>query len=185
MHDTGKIHARIHTNTCWYVLNTYQYHRSVLGHVFLHVFRYVFACISFWSMPIHTKYASNTCTIRINTDWYVSIHTRHVSIHALNTYRNTYQNTYQYGAVVLVRICTYQVSIRALHFPDAAPAAVNVRRRQPRRTSSVACVRAWVLSFTTGWCRAALRTSRSRIVACSGNGSRGRDSRPKFWEPAS
>ena len=118
MHDTGTIHARIHTNTCWYVLNTYQYHPSVLGHVLMHVFRYVLACIRFWSMPIHTKYASNTWTIRINTDWYVSIHTRHVSIHAFNTYRNTYQNTYQYGGVVLVRICTYQVSIRPLHFPD-------------------------------------------------------------------
>ena len=31
MLDTGKTHARIHANTCWYVLNTYQYHRSVLG----------------------------------------------------------------------------------------------------------------------------------------------------------
>ena len=89
-----------------------------IGHVLMHVFRYVFACINYWYVPIHTKYASNTCKIRINTDWYVSIHTRHVSIHALNTYKNTYQNTYQYGAVVLVRICTYQVSIRALHFPD-------------------------------------------------------------------
>ena len=91
-----------------------------IGHVLMHVFRYVFACINYWYVPIHTKYASNTCKIRINTDWYVSIHTRHVSIHALNTYKNTYQNTYQYGAVVLVRICTYQVSIRALHFPDGA-----------------------------------------------------------------
>ena len=89
-----------------------------IGHVLMHVFRYVFACIRYWNVPIHTKYASNTCKIRINTDWYVSIHTRHVSIHTYNTYRNTYQNTYQYGAVVLVRICTYQVSIRALHFPD-------------------------------------------------------------------
>ena len=84
----------------------------------MHVFRYVFARINYWYVPIHTKYTSNTCKIRTNTDWYVSIHTRHVSIHALNTYKNTYQNTYQYGAVVLVRICTYQVSIRALHFPD-------------------------------------------------------------------
>ena len=89
-----------------------------IGHVLMHVFRYVFARINYWYVPIHTKYTSNTCKIRTNTDWYVSIHTRHVSIHALNTYKNTYQNTYQYGAVVLVRICTYQVSIRALHFPD-------------------------------------------------------------------
>jgi len=129
MHDTGTIHARIHTNTCWYVLNTYQYHPSVLGHVLMHVFRYVFACIRFWSMPIHTKYASNTWTIRINTDWYVSIHTRYVSIHTHNTYRNTYQNTYQYGGVVLVRICTYQVSIRALHFPDGGRRDGRRRRR--------------------------------------------------------
>ena len=119
----------IHTEyICQYTPNTYQYVLVCIeyipipplriGHVLMHVFRYVFACINYWYVPIHTKYASNTCKIRINTDWYVSIHTRHVSIHALNTYKNTYQNTYQYGAVVLVRICTYQVSIRALHFPD-------------------------------------------------------------------
>jgi len=108
-------------NTCQYVLVCIEYIPIPplrIGHVLMHVFRYVFACINYWYVPIHTKYASNTCKIRINTDWYVSIHTRHVSIHALNTYKNTYQNTYQYGAVVLVRICTYQVSIRALHFPD-------------------------------------------------------------------
>ena len=147
MHDTGKIHARIHTNTCWYVLNTYQYHRSVLGHVLMHVFRYVFACIRFWSMPIHTKYASNTWTIRINTDWYVSIHTRHVSIHAFNTYRNTYQNTYQYGGVVLVRICTYQVSIRALHFPDVFPRTGRKCTTRQWRTPVTLSLRSWHMRY--------------------------------------
>jgi len=119
-------------NTCQYVLVCIEYIPIPplrIGHVLMHVFRYVFACINYWYVPIHTKYASNTCKIRINTDWYVSIHTRHVSIHALNTYRNTYQNTYQYGAVVLVRICTYQVSIRALHFPDVTVSSHGDRHR--------------------------------------------------------
>ena len=117
----GRYRQNTCQNTCQYVLVCIEYIPIPplrIGHVLMHVFRYVFACINYWYVPIHTKYASNTCKIRINTDWYVSIHTRHVSIHALNTYKNTYQNTYQYGAVVLVRICTYQVSIRALHFPD-------------------------------------------------------------------
>jgi len=126
-------------NTCQYVLVCIEYIPIPplrIGHVLMHVFRYVFACINYWYVPIHTKYTSNTCKIRTNTDWYVSIHTRHVSIHALNTYKNTYQNTYQYGAVVLVRICTYQVSIRALHFPDvmavgnSKPNQYTVRFRQ-------------------------------------------------------
>ena len=119
-------------NTCQYVLVCIEYIPIPplrIGHVLMHVFRYVFACIRYWYVLIQTKYASNTCKIRINTGWYVSIHTRHVSIHAFNTYRNTYQNTYQYGGVVLVRICTYQVSIRALHFPDGGRRDGRRRRR--------------------------------------------------------
>ena len=59
---------------------------------------------------IRAGYSQNTCLILVNTDWYVSIHTRHVSIHTHNTYRNTYQNTYQYGAVVLV--CIQYIPVR-------------------------------------------------------------------------
>ena len=68
--------ARYWQNTCQ---NTYQYVLVCIEYIPIpplrigHVFRYVFACINYWYVPIHTKYASNTCKIRINTDWYVSI----------------------------------------------------------------------------------------------------------------
>ena len=113
---------------CKYIQNTYQYVLVCIEYIPIPPLRIgvcIETCIVVCSClnpsikhAIRTVYCQNTCLILTNTDWYVSIHTRHVSIHTLNTYRNTYQNTYQYGAVVLVRICTYQVSIRALHFPD-------------------------------------------------------------------
>ena len=121
----------IHTEyICQYTPNTYQYVLVCIEYIPIPPLRIgvcietcivVCSCLNLSTKhAIRAGYSQNTCLILINTDWYVSIHTRHVSIHTYNTYRNTYQNTYQYGAVVLVRICTYQVSIRALHFPDAA-----------------------------------------------------------------
>ena len=119
----------IHTEyICQYTPNTYQYVLVCIEYIPIPPLRIgvcietcIVVCICLnpsTKHAIRTLYCQNTCLILTNTDWYVSIHTRHVSIHTYNTYRNTYQNTYQYGAVVLVRICTYQVSIRALHFPD-------------------------------------------------------------------
>ena len=119
----------IHTQyICKYIQNTYQYVLVCIEYIPIPPLRIgvcietcIVVCICLnpsTKHAIRTVYSQNTCLILTNTDWYVSIHTRHVSIHTFNTYRNTYQNTYQYGGVVLVRICTYQVSIRALHFPD-------------------------------------------------------------------
>ena len=55
-------------NTCQYVLVCIEYIPIPplrIGHVLMHVFRYVFACINYWYVPIHTKYVQNTYQYRL------------------------------------------------------------------------------------------------------------------------